>query len=406
VSQVISQKFFLNDLIPAKYKDAIHSIAPRLLSQNNELLSKIFKPIIDITYLESIAKEIAYRCKHLVIIGTGASSNIPKILFSLSLQKNFQIYFLEDADTTKFESLISKLDPVSTRFLVITKSGQTVEILALLSLCLQWAEEKLSLPELKKIFYFITSKQKDNYVLDIANKLGATIIEHPAFSGRYSFFSSVGLLPATLAGFDISLILKHSSQCIDNLFVESSWILDGATYLSSMSRKYHNAVFMTYSSCFSGLALYLRQLLSESLGKSAKGVNPVMFEGNIDQHSQLQSYLDGLPDKFFTILMPNVNLDSNKNFVANRLFDITYLKDKTLSDINQLQINSVTELMLKAKKNIRIIEVKNFNEKFVAEIVICFMMETILYAELNAIDPFTQTAIETMKHFVRVAAIE
>ena len=45
----------------------------------------------------------------------------------------------------------------------------------------------------------------------------------------------------------------------------------------------------------------------------------------------------------------------------------------------------------------------DFNEKFIAEIVTCFMLETILYAKLNNIDPFTQTAIETMKHAVREA---
>ncbi len=398
MSSAIVQSFILNDPIQAREREAIALAAKNL---NETELRAIFKPETDIAYLESITAQIRSDCKHLVIVGTGASSNIPRILFSFMCRSELQIHFLEDADSSKAENLMSRLDPDTTKFLVISKSGQTVEILALLSLCLKWAEERLHLAELSKIFYFITSNNKDNYILEIATKLGATILEHPTLSGRYSFFSSVGLLPAAIAGFDINLILKHAESCINGLFKEASWLLEGATYLTYMSKQYHNSVLMTYSSHFNGLGLYFRQLISESLGKAGQGINPVLFEGNIDQHSQLQSYLDGLPDKFFTILIPAI--DKHNSPIASKLFDLDYLKGKTLSDINHLQINSVIELLKRAGKNIRLLKVMDFNEKFIAEIVTCFMLETILYAKLNNIDPFTQTAIETMKHAVREA---
>jgi glucose-6-phosphate isomerase len=394
--QVVSQKFFINDPIAEQDREAINAAA-KALFYNATPEQKIFKPTIDVAYLRALAKQIKLGCKHLVIIGTGASSNIPRILFSLRQTKEFRVHFLEDADTSKFENLISQLEPSSTKFLVITKSGKTIEILALLSLCLKWAEANLPLSDLGQRFYFITAQNKNNPVLDIAKKLKAITIDHPALSGRYSFFSPVGLLPAVLAGFDIALILSHATQCIDNLFTESSWILEGATYLYAMSKRYHNAVFMTYNISFHGLGLYLRQLISESLGKDGQGLNPVMFEGNIDQHSQLQSYLAGLSDKFFTVFVPGINLVNNNDYIDSSLVSLSYLKGKTLADINQLQINAVVELLREAKKNIRIIEVTNFNEKFVAEIVISFLAETILYAKLNAIDPFTQTSIDCMK---------
>jgi glucose-6-phosphate isomerase len=402
VTNVVSQKFFLNDPILKQNKEAVRAAAKELLT--TESLTTIFKPSTDVSQLEYLAKKIKVACKHLVIIGTGASSNIPRILFSLvPNNKEFQVYYLEDTDSFKFENIISKLDHNSTRFLVITKSGRTIEILALLSLCLEWAEKKLSPQAISKMFYFITDKQENNYALNIANKIKAKVIDHPALSGRYSFFSSVGLLPAALAGFNVNLILKHAQWCIGNLFQDAAWILDGASYLITMSKKYHNNVLMTYSSIFRGLGLYFRQLISESLGKDGQGVNPVLFEGNIDQHSQLQSYLDGPSDKSFTILTLN-KINDNTKIIAPTISDLAYLKNKTLSDVNLLQINSVINLLKKAKKNIRLIEVTNFNERFIAEIVTCFMLETILYAKLNNIDPFTQTAIDCMKNAVRSAA--
>ena len=285
---------------------------------------------------------------------------------------------------------------------MITKSGRTVEILALLSLCLEWAKNSISMVELSKMFYFVTAKGENNSVLKIANNLKAKVIDHPCLSGRYSFFSVLGLLPAAIAGFNIDLILKHAGSCIDGLFQKSSWILEGTAYLVNMSKKYHNTVLMTYSSTFYGFGLWFRQLISESLGKAGKGVNPIVFEGNIDQHSQLQSYLDGLPDKFFTVLVPDINIKTETR-IKSPTFELDHLAGKTLYDINKLQINSVIELLKNAGKNIRIIEITAYNERFIAEVAACFMIETILYAKLNNIDPFTQTAIEVMKDTVREA---
>ena len=402
MSSTVNQKFFLNDTILEKDKEAVYSSAKKLFGDPNaEWLTKIFKPTIDIELFESLAKEIKFGCKHLVIIGTGASSNISKALFSLAPHNtDLKIHFLEDADIFKFEHLIAKLDPNSTRFLVISKSGRTVEILALVSLCLEWAKKHFSTSELNKIFYFITAKEKNNYLIQIANMLKSKVIEHPTLSGRYSFFNSPGLLPAAIAGFDINLILQHAAKSIDQLLKEAAWILEGTSYFTTMSKKYHNAVLMTYSSAFHGLALYFRQLTSESLGKMGQGINPIIFEGNIDQHSQLQSYLDGQPDKFFTVLAPNVDINNEQNITDPGIPELKYLQDKTLSDINKLQINSVIGLLKKARKNIRIVEVTDFNEKFISEIITCFFVETILYANLNNINPFTQTAIDSMKNTV------
>ena len=45
---------------------------------------------------------------------------------------------------------------------------------------------------------------------------------------------------------------------------------------------------------------WYRQLTGESLGKSGQGITPISALGPADQHSQLQLYLDGPRDKFFT----------------------------------------------------------------------------------------------------------
>ena len=58
----------------------------------------------------------------------------------------------------------------------------------------------------------------------------------------------------------------------------------------------------------------MRQLWSESVGKGGKGTTLVNALGTVDQHSQLQIYLDGPKDKFFTL----INLSSKGFYQMSR----------------------------------------------------------------------------------------
>ena len=49
------------------------------------------------------------------------------------------------------------------------------------------------------------------------------------------------------------------------------------------------------------------QLWGESLGKKGEGTTPVAALGPVDQHSQLQLYLDGAPQHFITVVREKFN---------------------------------------------------------------------------------------------------
>ena len=64
-------------------------------------------------------------------------------------------------------------------------------------------------------------------------------------------------------------------------------------------------VLMPYVDALASFGLWFRQLWAESLGKNGTGTTPIRAMGTVDQHSQLQLYLAGPADKFYTlILMP------------------------------------------------------------------------------------------------------
>ena len=62
-------------------------------------------------------------------------------------------------------------------------------------------------------------------------------------------------------------------------------------------------VMMPYADRLGAFGLWFRQLWAESLGKDGKGTTPIRAIGTVDQHSQLQLYLDGPADKMFTLVM-------------------------------------------------------------------------------------------------------
>ena len=67
-------------------------------------------------------------------------------------------------------------------------------------------------------------------------------------------------------------------------------------------KNYNISVFMPYSDRLNNLSFWYRQLWAESIGKNKMGITPVNALGTVDQHSQLQLYLDGPSDKFFTFI--------------------------------------------------------------------------------------------------------
>ena len=61
------------------------------------------------------------------------------------------------------------------------------------------------------------------------------------------------------------------------------------------------SVLMPYADRLDRLTFWFRQLWAESLGKGGGGSLPANALGPVDQHSQVQLYLDGPDDKLSLI---------------------------------------------------------------------------------------------------------
>ena len=287
----------------------------------------------------NITQEFAKNKKQFIIFGTGGSNLGARALINISPEKSDnKIYFHDNIDPIFFEKSLSNIDFTSTGFIIISKSGKTPETLSQLGAIVQLATDRNSL----LTFYsncLIITQFKASPLLNIAKKNNCLLLEHKEdIGGRYSIFSNVGMVPAIIAGLDVKKI--HQGVLEEIKHQANFDFLKIAQFFRYQSTKtpLANSVLMTYSDGLYYFGKWYLQLWAESIGKNNTGITAIHSVGTTDQHSQLQLYLDGPRDKFFTFVTTN-HTDKglqmhNKTMQEN---EINYLVNKKMGDLMQAE---------------------------------------------------------------------
>ncbi len=379
----------------------------RQFNQNLKKTQKIFNSFLldlknfEIPLLRSYEKDYTFdfstatikkfsRYKNIIVIGMGGSILGTKSIYSFlkaKIKKN--LFFFDNLD----ENLHLKFNKIKilkdSCFVVISKSGNTLETITNFSVI-------FSKFLFKNKLIFIT-EAKDNALNDIANKLNVEVIEHKDFvGGRYSVLSEAGMFPAALMGLNIKKFKNLKKLIKDKNFV-SSIIRNVASIYTLYVQGVKNSVILNYDSDLNDLGFWYQQLVSESLGKSGKGITPIISTAPKDHHSTLQLYLDGPRDKFFTFFSSSNK--GNKYKVSNTIIpnSMKFLKNKKLRSIIKTQCNATKNIF-----KIRNIPYRHFafnkrNEEELGVIFTFFVLETILLSRLMNINPFDQPAVERIK---------
>ena len=377
----VTQEFTLSDKIKIHHKESVESARENLFEADPQSLVLSDETEEDLNLVKEVSERIQASFKNLIIIGTGASESIPKTLFDFGESK-LNVVFLSNVDKHCVEKSLRNIDKKSTCVISISKSGKTIETLALTEYIIDWIQVDGDVENISSRFFFIT-ELKESPLLKIAKDISATVIRHSSIGGRFALFTSIGFLSASLAGFDIDKIISNVHDVFPNIIKANSWVMEGASYNLFMNEKYSNNVFINYGDSFEGMNLWCRQLVAESLGKDSKGINHISSRGVVDHHSQLQLYLDGPDDKFFTVFFLDKEHDKEEKF--------------NFSEILEKQRVVALEALKSKNKNIRVISIKNIDEGFIAEFFMGTMLEVIIFAYVKNIDPFSQPAVEEMK---------
>lgn len=347
--------------------------------------------------LQTLKEAVAgFQFEDILILGTGGSSLGGQALYALSTQTKPRLHFMDNIDPFTFDAIFKKVDLKKTGVIAISKSGSTVETLMQLLICI----ERFAKEGLKDHFLCIT-EPTDNPLRKIAQSQNWPCYEHPStVGGRYSCFSIVGLLPAILAGLDVSSFRKGAQDVLrQHLTEECPPALKGAALAVHLQKNHQKtlSVMFPYSDQLQLFSLWYCQLWAESLGKEGKGTTPISALGTVDQHSQLQLYLDGPKDKFFTIIAPSWTGKGDK--VSLPL--IPEFTGKTMGDLFAAEQKATYETLVRNECPTRLITIDHIDERTLGSLMMHFMIETILTSYLLNVNAFDQPAVEEGKCLAR-----
>ena len=359
----------------------LNKILKKELNTSSSLLNS-FTTNYKYSFKKNITKKYQ-NCKCINLIGMGGSIlGMEAIHDFLKFKIKKKINFYNNLNTQ------IKIEPnKKTINLIISKSGNTLETVSNFNLIHK---------SQKKSKNVVITEDKSSFLLLLAKKLKAEIVEHKNYiGGRYSVLSEVGMLPAQLLGLNEAKF-KRLNYLIKNKSFLNSLINNVSFIYRCVSNGKKNSVILNYDEASENLFKWYQQLTAESLGKKNKGIFPIISLMPKDNHSLLQLYLDGPKNNFFTFF--GVTNEKTNNLNNRNLFgNFTNLKNKNLSQIIQAQ-RQATQIVFRRKKiPFRSFEVQKRNEETMGELFSFFVLETILLGRLMKINPFDQPSVELIK---------
>ncbi len=264
------------------------------------------------------------------------------------------------------ESLIKKKTQYinnSTAIFAISRSGKTYETCYIV--------EHLIKEGFKENIYTICPST-DNNLFSIKEKYNLKHLEYPACtSGRFDILRTPSILPASLLGFDISIVKNSSSYLTTDIF--STAYSNAKNILANYEKGRRIMVFIYYSHIFKNALNWVKQMLAESLGKSGFSVTPIISDGVLDQHIQMQMFLSGYDDKHYQIF----NLKNN-GIASNMAHNIHKVMKKQVLDVT-------------------ISDYESFEKEALVKFIIHWMLTIIIIGEMKSIDVFSQKSVTYLK---------
>ena len=391
---------FKKELKSTFFKKAKTNLFSNIKSKSYGFINDLYEKKINDIYF--YAKKIK-KSENVIFLGTGGSSLGGKTL--VSINSNFfknknkpQIFFLENIDEVSINGLLDQLNMDKTSIVIISKSGETMETLAQFFLI----KKKISKTKNYKKRIFVITEKKKSTLKKIQEEEDYFFIEHnDSVGGRYSVFSVVGLLPAAISSFDIKNFVEGGKKFLKSMGKEknfNSFFHSSLAIILSQKKGINISIIMPYIDNLNNFSFWYKQLWAESIGKKKMGITPVNSLGTVDQHSQLQLFLDGPRDKFFTIIGRKKNKQQkilDCRYGENKKLDI--LHKKSLEILLRAELEATIETLVNKKLPLRFFELDLLNEECIGSLMMYFIIETILCCYLINVNPFDQPAVEEGK---------
>ncbi len=378
------------------------------------IMEKLEKEVAEVGYYALPFAEVApvldfakgVKQPYIVVLGIGGSSLGSAAIYEFLKRKyDFEktLLFLESTDPIDIKSKLDTVKLEETLFLVISKSGTTVETMGIL--------KYLSVRTVLDGHNTVVISGKGTVLEQFAQKQ-----RMPFFAladnvgGRFSVFSVAGLVPLAILGVDIGNMLKGAQKIHRSFFDrEKSYemLMEKARFIVENKNRFNINVLFSYSSALEYFNKWYIQLWAESLGKvningTRQGLTPIGLVGPVDQHSFLQLIMEGTRDKTVTFVKVN---DFEEQIIipsGTMVEALPYLEGISFSKLIDLQADATIEAIA-AEGDIPydVITIDRVDEYNIAELMYSYELLVSIIGAFLQINAYDQPGVEHGKEILK-----
>lgn len=368
----------------------------------------------ELAEIQTLADNKRAKYNQIAILGIGGSALGALALFEAIAPDwidDKKILFFDNVDSGAFYRKLHGIkNPLETLWVIISKSGSTVETLTQAE-CIDAYLKSQGTSGIAENSVVITEK-KSSDLFDWAQRNKVSILPVPFdVGGRFSVLTAVGLFPAAFAGIRIEKLLEGAESACGNRTLNEKLL---GEYMLAFNKRAHAAYFFSYCDDLKNFGLWLEQLWAESLGKKEKldatvapaVPIPISCRGATDQHSVLQQVAHGRQEKVVTFFRVGT-AESAQNSLKTVSFKVTEtLKNKSIGLL--LRAEAIATEQALQEENVQTISLfsEALNEESVGYL---FMTFELLVAGLGTslgINPFDQPGVERGKVLARSILIQ
>lgn len=219
------------------------------------------------------------RFESAVLLGMGGSSLCPEVLsLTFGPQAGFPaLHIVDSTHPAQVKAVRDRIDPAKTIFIVASKSGSTLEPNVLKQYFFDETEKSVGAGRAGSHFIAITDPASKMEQVARSDNFRHIFYGDPEIGGRYSALSNFGLVPAAVAGLDVSGLLSEAAIAV--AAAKQPLAQNRGVQLGLLLGTAHNAgrdkITVFTSPEIHDLGAWLEQLIAESTGKQGKGITPV-----------------------------------------------------------------------------------------------------------------------------------
>ncbi|SCY69315.1 glucose-6-phosphate isomerase [Alkaliphilus peptidifermentans] len=364
--------------------------------------------------IKATAEEIKKKCDAFIVVGIGGSYLGSKSAIEMlnhhfynflpkEKRKAPQIYFAgHHISSTYLTHLMEIIKEKDICINVISKSGTTTEPALAFRVLKNLLEKKYGKEEARRRIIATTDKKK-GALKTLADEEGYKTFEIPDdIGGRFSVLTPVGLLPISVAGIEISEIIrgaKDSMMDSNEADLQNNYCYQYAVIRNILFNKGKNIeMLVNYEPSLQFFGEWWKQLFGESEGKDLKGIFPATVNFSTDLHSMGQYIQQGMRSIFETVLRVEKPI---KDIVIDEeeqdLDGLNYLAGKTMDFVNQKAFEGTILAHLDGGVPNLIIDIPELSPYYYGYLVYYFEKACGISAYLLGVNPFDQPGVEDYK---------